>query len=258
MEPIKLMVVEDNSELRKMIADYFAAKDDVEVIGTAANGMEALEQLDKNMPDVMLLDMIMPRVDGFEMLDRMHRREDGAKPEVIALTALCREDFISRAMEMGASYYMVKPFDFELLYRRVVEVASQRRGEPAPSAALAAGPGKSLEERTATLFLTVGIPAHIKGYQYLRTAILMTIEDSDVINSVTKILYPSVAKQYSTTSSRVERAIRHAIEVAWDRGDVDILNSYFGFTIQNNRGKPTNSEFKAMIADNLRLSNKYS
>ena len=253
MEPIKLMVVEDNSELRKMIADYFAAKDDVEVIGTAANGMEALEQLDKNMPDVMLLDMIMPRVDGFEMLDRMHRREDGAKPEVIALTALCREDFISRAMEMGASYYMVKPFDFELLYRRVVEVANQRRGEPAPSAALAAGPGKSLEERTATLFLTVGIPAHIKGYQYLREAVRLTLEKPEMINRITKELYPTVARRFGTSSSKVERAIRHAIEVAWGRGRIDVLDQVFGQNVCSLDNKPTNGEFIALVAGKLSM-----
>ena len=251
MEPIKLMVVEDNSELRKMIADYFAAKDDVEVIGTAANGMEALEQLDKNMPDVMLLDMIMPRVDGFEMLDRMHRREDGAKPEVIALTALCREDFISRAMEMGASYYMVKPFDFELLYRRVVEVANQRRGEPAPSAALAAGPGKSLEERTATLFLTVGIPAHIKGYQYLREAVLMVAENHDVINRITKELYPGIARKFGTSASKVERAMRHAIEVAWTRGRLDTVNQMYGYKVFQKDDKPTNGEFISCVVEKL-------
>lgn len=150
---------------------------------------------------------------------------------------------------------MTKPIEYKNLAEKIACIA--HRVKPVQCDQMFSA-GNDLETQVTKVIHQIGVPAHIKGYQYLRTAILMTIKDSDIINSVTKILYPSVAKQYSTTSSRVERAIRHAIEVAWDRGDIDTLNSYFGFTVQNNRGKPTNSEFIAMIADNLRLSNKYS
>ena len=152
---------------------------------------------------------------------------------------------------------MLKPVDYQSLSARIMRVMARKKNartssHPAP------GLGNDIESQVTKVIHQIGVPAHIKGYQYLRTAIIMTVNDGDIINSVTKILYPSVARQYQTTSSRVERAIRHAIEVAWDRGDVDTLNSYFGYTIQNSRGKPTNSEFIAMIADNLRLSNKFS
>lgn len=170
---------------------------------------------------------------------------------------------LSELTQSGADYIMMKPIDYKSLAERISNLCASKR-IISPNNAQRSQPvsevfaGSDLETQVTKVIHQIGVPAHIKGYQYLRTAILMTIEDSDIINSVTKILYPTVAKKYATTSSRVERAIRHAIEVAWDRGDVETLNSYFGFTIQNNRGKPTNSEFIAMIADNLRLSNKYS
>ena len=167
------------------------------------------------------------------------------------------QNVFSEATESGAEYCMLKPLDYQNLSERIQRVITKRKSatvQQNKNPAL----GNDMESQVTKVIHQIGVPAHIKGYQYLRTAILMTISDSDVINSVTKILYPSVAKKYQTTSSRVERAIRHAIEVAWDRGDLDTLNSYFGYTIQGSRGKPTNSEFIAMIADNLRLSNKFS
>ncbi len=254
---IKLMVVEDNTELRRMIADYFSVKDDIEVVGAAANGVEALVQLEDTNPDVMLLDMIMPKMDGFEMLTRMQQMETAQNPEVIALTALCRDDFISRAIELGARYYMVKPFDFELLYQRVTEVASKRReasaqGAPTPNVRS----GRTLEERTATLFLTVGIPAHIKGYQYLREAVRLIIEKPDMINRITKELYPTIARRFATSSSKVERAIRHAIEVAWGRGRIDVLDQVFGPNVCSLESKPTNGEFIALVADKLQMDTR--
>lgn len=170
-------------------------------------------------------------------------------------------NLFQEATEAGAAYCMQKPIDFTVLYERITRIYKNRsmisrtRFEPS----IQFGSDRNdIETQVTSIIHKIGVPAHIKGYQYLRTAIMMTIENSELINSVTKILYPTVAKKYQTTSSRVERAIRHAIEVAWDRGDLDTLNAYFGYTIQNERGKPTNSEFIAMIADNLRLKNKIS
>ena len=162
------------------------------------------------------------------------------------------EELFEECCEAGASYCMIKPPDYATLAERVIRLADKsRRIRTRP-----AGDETDLEAQVTKIIHQIGVPAHIKGYQYLRTAIIMTINDNEIINSVTKVLYPSVAKKYGTTSSRVERAIRHAIEVAWDRGDLEVLNSFFGYTVQNSRGKPTNSEFIAMIADNLRLKNK--
>lgn len=256
MEQIKLMVVEDNAELRRMITNYFEIKEDVEVVGTASNGAEALGQLEKAGPDVMLLDMIMPQMDGFETLSRMQQHCYLKKPEIIALTALCRDDFISRAIELGARYYMVKPFDFELLYQRVLEVANLKRTLPVAGISVSAGHAKSMDERIATMFLTIGIPAHIKGYQYLREAVRLIIEKPDMINRITKELYPTIARRFNTTSSKVERAIRHAIEVAWGRGRIDVLNQVFGSNVCTLENKPTNGEFVALVADKLSMERR--
>ena len=163
------------------------------------------------------------------------------------LASFNNQNLFEECVEAGAAYCMINPLDFTFLAER--KLKSRRRGMAKPG-------DFDLESQVTKIIHQIGVPAHIKGYQYLRTAIIMAINDTDIINSVTKVLYPTVAKQYSTTSSRVERAIRHAIEVAWDRGDLDVLNSFFGYTVQNSRGKPTNSEFIAMIADNLRLKNK--
>ena len=188
---------------------------------------------------------------GTQMLN-LHPDE---APAFFVYAVVNNPNMFAEATEAGAEYCMLRPLDYKQLDERIRRVCSGRHagrrsaGQPRPA---------DMETQVTKVIHQIGVPAHIKGYQYLRTAIMMTIEDSDIINSVTKILYPSVAKKYATTSSRVERAIRHAIEVAWDRGDIETLNSYFGYTIQNNRGKPTNSEFIAMIADNLRLQNTLS
>ena len=179
MERIRLMVVEDNTELRKMLTDYFSTKDDVEIVGVATNGVEALSQIDNLEPDVMLLDMIMPQMDGFETLSRMRGRAYAKKPEVIALTALCRDDFITRAIDLGARYYMVKPFDFDLLYKRVQEAGTYSRETSVVMSIPTAINQKTLDELTANMFLTIGVPAHIKGYQYLRTGVQLVIAGND-------------------------------------------------------------------------------
>ena len=171
------------------------------------------------------------------------------------LSVVNSQNVFFEAVELGADYCMLKPLNYQTLSERIMRLVTLKKTRGNLSR-LPASMSNDLESQVTKVIHEIGVPAHIKGYQYLRTAIIMTVNDTDVINSVTKILYPTVAKQYDTTSSRVERAIRHAIEVAWDRGDIDILNSYFGYTIQNSRGKPTNSEFIAMIADNLRLKYK--
>lgn len=254
MERVKLMIAEDNAELRRMLCDYFDLQEGVTVVGSVANGLEALEMIDKLRPDILLLDMIMPQMDGYDLLTTLRQQKREKTPEVIALTALCRDDFISRAVDLGVRYYMVKPFDFVLLYQRVMEIASAKPVPPSEAAKAAATQrAKSLDERIATLFLTVGIPAHIKGYQFLREAVKLVMESPDMINRITKALYPGIAYKFNTTSSKVERAIRHAIEVAWGRGRIEVLNEAFGSNVCSLDTKPTNGEFIALVADKLNL-----
>ena len=231
-------------------------------IEEASNGEEALQKLSRSHPDIVLIDVWLSKMDGIGVVRSTHNLDfsPDKPPAFIVVSSVASEGMFIQATNAGAQMCLLKPVHIGSLCEHIEELLTARM-EPALSPAHSNA--ESSEERTpdietqvTKIIHQIGVPAHIKGYQYLRTAILMTVRDSDIINSVTKVLYPSVAKKYSTTTSRVERAIRHAIEVAWDRGDVDTLNSYFGYTVQNNRGKPTNSEFIAMIADNLRLRYK--
>ena len=220
----------------------------------ATNGEDALQKLKQGRFDAALVNLLLTRLDGIGLL-RSCKDSDfapAARPVFVMLAPVANQTMITDAMNAGADSFLMKPFDMNSLCEHLRRLLATR-GKQAPAPESEA---PDIETQVTKIIHQIGVPAHIKGYQYLRTAILLTIQDSDIINSVTKVLYPSVAKKYQTTTSRVERAIRHAIEVAWDRGDVDTLNSYFGYTIQNNRGKPTNSEFIAMIADNLRLKYK--
>lgn len=253
MEQVKLMIVEDNAELRRMLKDFFDMQEDVSVVATAANGVDALSCIEEARPDVMLLDMIMPQMDGFELLTRLRQNKLECRPEVIALTALCRDDFISRTIELGVQYYMVKPFDFALLHQRIIESAGTRKKTPQVGATIPGARVKTIDERIANMFLTIGMPAHIKGYQFLREAVKMVMDSPDMINRITKELYPGIAHRFNTTSSKVERAIRHAIEVAWSRGRIDIINQVFGSNVCSLESKPTNGEFIALVADKLNL-----
>lgn len=255
MEKIRLLLADDNNGLRRLMVDYFSRQEDIEVVGVAADGGEALELMDSVEADVLLLDIIMPKMDGFALLNEFFKRGGGHRPEIIMLTALGRDDFIARAMELGASYYMVKPFDLKVLHNRIREIVGQRAsGEPQEAPAEVPQALHSAEEQVANLFLTIGIPAHIKGYHYLREAVKMVLENPDVINRITKELYPGIAKRFSTTSSKVERAIRHAIEVAWNRGRLDNINQMFGYRVFSPDDKPTNGEFIALVADKVQLS----
>ncbi|MBR6915021.1 MAG: sporulation transcription factor Spo0A [Clostridia bacterium] len=265
MRTVKILIADENAEVRKTCRDYIV-KRGIGSVSEAATGDEALSLVRTGTFDVVVCDAWLDRIDGVGLIRRC-REAGGTPPSFILISPAASQKLFMEANRAGAEVCMTKPVDCAALADSI-ETILKNRGitkDRSPSAAGGAnGAGANgtapdpvdIETQVTKIIHQIGVPAHIKGYQYLRTAIMMTVSDSNIINSVTKVLYPSVAKQYSTTTSRVERAIRHAIEVAWDRGDVDTLNSYFGYTIQNSRGKPTNSEFIAMIADNLRLKYK--
>lgn len=218
----------------------------------AKNGLAVLEELPKAQPDIVLMDLFMPGLDAIGVLNAYTAGEGEKRPLFVVASNSASPMLEKEAIAAGAGYFLIRPFQARALAERMIRLCGIDRG--IPEKAFAAEENTvSLKIQVTEILHQIGVPAHIKGYQYLRDSIIMAIENPDIINAITKQLYPSVAKRYATTSSRVERAIRHAIEVAWDRGDVDILNSYFGYTIQNTRGKPTNSEFVAMISDKLRL-----
>jgi len=255
---IKILIADENNAFRKQCIEKLTVLG-YRHVSEATNGNEALSLIEKLHPDVVLIDTWLSKLECTQVIKGSHSLNYGADmpPSFIVLSIINNQNIFFEATEAGAEYCMLKPVDFQSLFERIERVVGKRKNS-GNTKSTNVKLGNDIESQVTKVIHQIGVPAHIKGYQYLRTAILMTIRDNDIINSVTKVLYPSVAKQYQTTSSRVERAIRHAIEVAWDRGDIDTLNSYFGYTIQNSRGKPTNSEFIAMIADNLRLSNKFS
>jgi len=253
---IRVAVADDNQQLRDMIVAHLSEQGGIDIVGAASNGLEAVRMLEEKEPDVLICDMIMPQMDGFGVMERIRTMKFNRQPGVIALTALGRDDFIARAINLGASYYMVKPFDFDILVQRVYETA----GETARADAFGAKVHRenvegssNVEERIANLFLTVGIPAHIKGYQYLREGVKMVIENPDLMGRITKELYPGIARRFGTTSSKVERAIRHAIEVAWNRGRIEALDEAFGRNVCSLDDKPTNGEFIALVSDRFRV-----
>ena len=245
----KILICDENIDERKRIVD-FLTKSGFRHIDEVSGGEMAIEKLMNGGYDVCMLDLWMSGIDGIGMIRATLSSQLKSKPSFILMSPINKQSILIEASEAGADICMLKPFDNASLVAHIDSLLRMRskRGDN-----LSLSSYNDMEAQVTKIIHQIGVPAHIKGYQYLRTAILMTIEDNDIINSVTKVLYPTVAKKYQTTTSRVERAIRHAIEVAWDRGDIDTLNSYFGYTIQNSRGKPTNSEFIAMIADNLRL-----
>ena len=256
MDKMKVLVADENTESRRMCKEALM-RAGIRFVDEASNGEEALTYINRNHPDVVIADVWLSRLDGIGLIRQtmsLHFGQDKA-PAFIIASFVTNQNIFVEAAKAGAALCLPKPLDYTSLSEHVMSIYRGRADGSISVGAISTTP-PDIEAQVTKIIHQIGVPAHIKGYQYLRTAILLTISDSDIINSVTKVLYPSVAKKYSTTTSRVERAIRHAIEVAWDRGDIDTLNSYFGYTIQNNRGKPTNSEFIAMIADNLRLKYK--
>ncbi len=246
---IKILIADENESDRRRLADGLR-RSGFHRIEEAQNGEDVITRISGGTYDIVIADVWLSKLDGIGVLRQSRAIDFGAAlpPLFIITSSLSNQNIFVEAMNAGAALCLLKPIDPASLAEHLLSLSRDRsaREERTPD----------IETQVTKIIHQIGVPAHIKGYQYLRTAILLTVRDSDVINSVTKVLYPTVAKKYQTTTSRVERAIRHAIEVAWDRGDVETLNSYFGYTIQNDRGKPTNSEFIAMIADNLRLKYK--
>ncbi|MDN4074688.1 MULTISPECIES: sporulation transcription factor Spo0A [Fictibacillus] len=264
MQKIKVCLADDNRELISLLKEYLANQDDMEVIGVAYNGQECLNVLEDKNPDVLVLDIIMPHLDGLAVLERIRSNDHLPQPNVIMLTAFGQEDVTKKAVELGASYFILKPFDMDNLANQIRQICGAEKSfVQRPSAARSAAVNtvkqpRNLDASITSIIHEIGVPAHIKGYMYLREAISMVYNDIELLGSITKVLYPDIAKKFNTTSSRVERAIRHAIEVAWSRGNIDSISSLFGYTVSMSKAKPTNSEFIAMVADKLRIEHKSS
>lgn len=255
---VKLLITEENGEFNRESTSIFG-KLGMESQVIQKDGFAVLDAMKSYKPDVVIMDLFMPKLDAIGVM-KAANNEEIAKPIFVVLSNFNSPVLEKEVLTAGAAYFVLKPFDVSNLAERIFDLVNDMRSEkvekPIPIAERVADRAIGIEVKVTEILHQIGVPAHIKGYHYLRDSIIMSVENPEIINSVTKQLYPSVAKRFSTTSSRVERAIRHAIEVAWDRGDVDILNSYFGYTIHNGRGKPTNSEFIAMISDKLRLQLK--
>lgn len=255
---VKLLITEENGEFNRESTSIFG-KLGMESQVIQKDGFAVLDAMKSYKPDVVIMDLFMPKLDAIGVM-KVASNEEIDKPIFVVLSNFNSPVLEKEVLSAGAAYFVLKPFDVSNLAERIFDLVNDMRSEkvekPIPIAERVADRAIGIEVKVTEILHQIGVPAHIKGYHYLRDSIIMSVENPEIINSVTKQLYPSVAKRFSTTSSRVERAIRHAIEVAWDRGDVDILNSYFGYTIHNGRGKPTNSEFIAMISDKLRLQLK--
>ncbi|ANF15693.1 sporulation transcription factor Spo0A [Clostridium butyricum] len=272
---ISVLIADDNKEFCSILNDYLLNQKDIVVTGIAKDGREALELIVERKPDLVILDIIMPHLDGLGVLEKLNTMDLEKTPRIIILSAVGQDKITQQAITLGADYYTVKPFDMEVFTKRIREMfnsaptiqessaQSNRVSYPTTSSYILTSEPKSktpvdLETEITNIIHEIGVPAHIKGYMYLREAITMVVNDMELLSAVTKELYPSIAKKYNTTASRVERAIRHAIEVACGRGQIEAINKLFGYTVHNDKGKPTNSEFIAIIADKLRLKNKVS
>ncbi len=261
MEQLTVAIADDNERMLDMLEEIISMDKELNVVGKAKNGEEMCQIIKDKRPDVVLLDLIMPKMDGLTVMEHVGRDKSMAKqPYFIVVTAVGQERITEDAFDKGANYYVMKPFNNEILLNRIKTVRKVFRSHEKKTEEVIENTQireDDLENRVTDMLHEIGIPAHIKGYHYLRDAIIMAVEDMDVLNAITKVLYPTVAKKYQTTSSRVERAIRHAIEVAWSRGKLDTLDELFGYTVSNGKGKPTNSEFIALIADTIQLEYKH-
>lgn len=269
MSKIKIVIVDDNERMVMLLSDVLNAEEELEVVGKAYDGLEALSIIKEKTPDVVLLDLFMPKIDGLAVMERVRSNptEYATIPSFIILSSIGNESITDKAFKLGASYYIMKPFENDVLVSRIKEVTMNIHNIKAASSLelykvnkfdnrIVYAESNDLESDVTNIIHEIGVPAHIKGYQYLRDAIMMSVNDGEMLNSITKLLYPSIAKKHKTTPSRVERAIRHAIEVAWGRGKMDTIDDLFGYTVSNGKGKPTNSEFIALIADKIRLEYK--
>ena len=282
-DKITILIADDNPDFANTLTGYIEEDSKFEIIAMARDGKQAVEMILNTEPDVVLLDVIMPHLDGIGVLEKINAANMKKQPICIMLSAVGQEKITQRALELGAEYYAIKPFDINVLLQRIKEIELHRQqpqfrnsninnyninnninsymSREIKAQYIEISPEKKKDEENLEALVTnviheVGVPAHIKGYQYLREAIMMVVNNIDIINQITKQLYPDIANKYHTTPSRVERAIRHAIEVAWGRGQTEVVENIFGYTISAAKGKPTNSEFIAMIADKLRLELK--
>ena len=258
----RILIADANQDFCSLLAGLLSDEEDMELVGTASDGASALTMVGELQPDVLLLELVLPKMDGLEVLRTLHA--GGSSCHVVVVTGFSNSHVVADCSAMGAEYFVTKPCDTSALLSRIRQLVSREESLVAAAgfdcrpAAAAARERANLEAVVTEIIHEIGVPAHIKGYQYLREAIILTIYNMDMINAVTKVLYPEVAARFSTSPSRVERAIRHAIEVAWDRGDIEVLQKFFGYTVSNIKGKPTNSEFIAMIADYLSLRRKHA
>lgn len=260
MNKIEVVLADDNREFVSLLEEYINNQSDMSVVGVAYNGNDVLKVLEERVPDILILDIIMPHLDGLAVLEHIQSMRIQPQPKIIMLTAFGQEEITKKAVELGASYYILKPFDMEVLAQRIRQIINNKSSFTSSSVKTSslAPKGRNLDAAITNIIHEIGVPAHIKGYLYLREAITMVYNDVELLGSITKVLYPDIAKKFNTTASRVERAIRHAIEVAWSRGNLDSISSLFGYTISNSKAKPTNSEFIAMVADKLRIEAKIS
>ncbi len=263
MERLNVAIADDNEKMMHMLESMITNDKDLDLVGIANNGDEIVDIIRKKSPDIVLLDIIMPKLDGLSVMEKINNDSEIQKhPSFIILSAVGQDRITENAFYLGADYYILKPFDQNMLLNRIKSLRMRREFKSSARKSNKAMDNRvpymerTLETDVTNIIHEVGVPAHIKGYQYLRDAIILSVEDMEMLNSITKILYPTIAKKHQTTPSRVERAIRHAIEVAWSRGKMDTIDELFGYTVSNGKGKPTNSEFVALIADKIRLEYK--
>ncbi len=260
---IKIIIADDNRNLCQMLQNHFQGQEDFSIVGVAYNGLEACELLQTKEPDLIILDAVMPNMDGLSVLERINTMTM-TRPKIIMLTAFGQESLLNQAMTLGVDYFVLKPFDLDILCKRIRSLSQDTPSSPPAQLSAAsplvttAGGGINLFSEVTNMMHQIGIPAHVKGYQYIRDAILMVVEDVSLLGAVTKELYPNIAKKNGTAPSRVERGIRHAIELAWDRGHTDTLKRIFGYSMNIERQKPTNSEFIALLADRFRVIGQVS
>lgn len=249
---IKVLFADDNRKLCEQIQTFYAGDEQIDLCAVTYNGEQALEKILELKPDFVVLDLVMPRIDGVGVLEALEEQQLSEPPKAIVMSGLEQNELVREAMDLGAKAFMMKPIDFNVLTNRIVALSGKNSREVKTYTPVV----RNLDVEVTRVIQQMGVPAHVKGYQYLRDAIILVVDEMNLLGAVTKELYPLIAEKYDTTASRVERAIRHAIELAWDRGNVDMMNRFFGYTVNMDRGKPTNSEFIAMVADRLRIGEK--
>ncbi|MCQ2550922.1 MAG: sporulation transcription factor Spo0A [Clostridia bacterium] len=257
MNNVRIGIIDDNSQFTQVLTDFFEKREEIKVCFVASDGLEAISLIKKVPVDVLILDIIMPKLDGFGVLEHFNEYENLMMPHVIVTSGLSQDVVVQKAIDLGADFFMVKPINLKILSRRILQLCNKDSNYlKQPNVLKESIRAYDLEMEITNIIHDMGVPAHIKGYRYLRDGIALAVENMEILNAVTKELYPRIAIKNNTTATRVERAIRHAIEIAWERGNLDTLANLFGYTVKSQKGKPTNSEFIAIVADKLRLERK--